>query len=55
MGLSPLTFVGVSQFSADFQTILSRAVQIAELPIKALQNRDLDTLQKKTLLALHRH
>lgn len=51
MGLSPLTFVGVSQFSEDFQTILSRAVQIAELPIQALQNRDSDVLQQKTLLS----
>ncbi len=51
MSFTPLTFTGVSQFSADFQTILDRAVKIAELPIKALQNRDIDVIQKKTLLS----
>ena len=51
MSLSPLTFTGVSQFSADFQTILDRAVKIAQLPIQAAQNRDADVIQKKTLLS----
>lgn len=51
MSLTPLTFTGVSQFSADFQTIMDRAVKIAQLPIQALQNRDGDVLQKKTLLS----
>ncbi len=51
MGISPLNFVGVSTYSQDFQTILSRAVQIAQLPIQQLQNRDSDVLQKKTLLS----
>jgi flagellar hook-associated protein 2 len=41
----------VSQFSSDFQTIMERAVKIAQLPIQALQNRDGDILQKKTLLS----
>ncbi|MEI9812790.1 MAG: flagellar filament capping protein FliD [Acidobacteriota bacterium] len=50
MSLSPLTITGVSQFSTDLQTILDRAVKIAQIPITALQNRDSDTLQKKTLL-----
>ena len=49
MGLTPLTFTGVSQFSNDFQTILSRAVSIAQLPITALQNRQSDILQEKQL------
>ena len=40
MSITPLTFTGVSTYSNDFQTILSRAVQIAQLPLKALQNRD---------------
>jgi flagellar hook-associated protein 2 len=51
MSFSPLTFTGVSQFSADFQTIMERAVKIAQLPIQALQNRDSDVIQKKTLLS----
>jgi flagellar hook-associated protein 2 len=50
MSLSPLTISGVSQFSADFQTILDRAVKIGQIPIQQLQNRDIDVLQKKTLL-----
>ncbi len=51
MSFTPLTFTGVSQFSSDFQTILDRAVKIAQLPITALQNRDGDVMQKKTLLS----
>ncbi|MFM2125454.1 MAG: flagellar hook-associated protein 2 [Acidobacteriota bacterium] len=51
MSLSPLTFTGVSQFSNDFQTILDRAVKIAQVPIQAAQNRDADVIQKKTLLS----
>ncbi|HKX00346.1 MAG TPA: flagellar filament capping protein FliD [Bryobacteraceae bacterium] len=49
MGLSPLVFTGVSNFSNDFQTILNRAVAIARLPITALQNRQSDILQEKQL------
>ena len=51
MSLSPLTITGVSQFSNDFQTILDRAVKIAQVPIQQLQNRDGDVLQKKALLS----
>lgn len=36
--VGPLVFTGVSQFSSDFQTVLQRAVQIAQLPVQALQN-----------------
>ena len=50
MGTGPLVFTGVSSFSNDFQTILNRAVSIAQLPIKALQNQQTDLLQKKQLL-----
>jgi flagellar hook-associated protein 2 len=50
VSLSPLTFTGVSQFSSDLQTILDRAVQIAQIPVKALQNKDADVLQQKALL-----
>ncbi len=36
--------------SADFQTVLSRAVSIASVPLNALQNRETDALQKKAQL-----
>lgn len=51
MSITPLAFVGISKFSNDFQTILDRAVKIAELPVRQLQNRDADVLHKKTLLS----
>lgn len=51
MSISPLTISGVSQFSADFQSIMDRAVKIAALPLQAMQNRDTDALQKKGLLS----
>lgn len=51
MSFTPLAFTGVSQFSNDFQSIMDRAVKIAQLPIQALQNRDGDALQKKALLS----
>src|SRR3954453_8894348 len=47
MGLTPLTFTGVSKSSTDLQTILSRAVSIASLPAKAIQNQQTDLVQKK--------
>lgn len=37
--IGTLYFTGVSQYSSDFQTILTRAQQIAQLPITALQNQ----------------
>jgi flagellar hook-associated protein 2 len=49
MGISPLTFSGISSYSADFQTILTRAVQVARLPVQQLQNQQTDLLQQKTL------
>jgi len=49
MGLTPLTFTGVSKYSTDFQTILSRAVSIANLPAKAIQNQQTDIVQKKLI------
>ncbi|MDQ2948663.1 MAG: flagellar filament capping protein FliD [Acidobacteriota bacterium] len=50
MGSSPLVFTGITSFSNDFQTILSRAVSIASLPLKKLQNEQADLAQKKQLL-----
>ena len=47
--ITPLTFTGVSSFSNDFQTILTRAVSIAQLPITALQNQDSNVLQEEQL------
>ena len=49
-GLAPLTFTGISSFSNDYQTILNRAVQIAQIPVQALQNQDSNVLQQETLL-----
>ena len=48
--ISPLVFTGISTFSNDFQTVLTRAVSIASLPLKQLQNSDSDVLQQKQLL-----
>lgn len=50
MGLTPLTITGISQFSSDLQSVLTRAVSIAQIPVKALQNQDANILQKQTLL-----
>ena len=47
MSTSPLVFTGVSSFSNDFQSILSRAHAIAQIPITALQNQQADLLQKE--------
>jgi flagellar hook-associated protein 2 len=51
MSLTPLTFTGVSTFSNDLQTILSRATSIASLPIQALQNQRKDIVQQKLLVS----
>jgi len=48
--MSPLVFTGISTYSSDFQTIISRAVSIAQLPVKALQKDQQDILTKKTAL-----
>ncbi len=50
MSTSPLVFTGVSTFSNDFQTVLARAVSIAKLPEKKLQNEQADNLSKKQAL-----
>ena len=49
--IAPQSFTGVSNYSADFQSILTRAVSIASLPLKQLQNTEADVLQKKAQLA----
>jgi len=50
MSTQPLAFTGVSQFSTDFQTILSRAVKIASLPIQQLQQDQIELVTQKQLL-----
>ena len=50
MSTAPIAITGLSTFSNDFQSILGRAVSIAQLPLRALQNKEADLLQKKQLL-----
>lgn len=50
MGITPLKFTGISSFSEDFQTILTRAVAIASVPIDQLQNDQADILSKRQAL-----
>jgi flagellar hook-associated protein 2 len=47
---APLSFTGVSQYATDYQAVLTRAGQIAQIPVRALQNRDTAILAQKTAL-----
>ena len=49
--IAPQSFTGVSTYSSDFQSILTRAVNIASLPLKQLQNTESDVLQRKAQLS----
>jgi flagellar hook-associated protein 2 len=49
MGISPLTFSGVSTYSADFQKILERTIAIASQPISQLQSEQTKIFQQKSL------
>ena len=49
MGLSPLTFAGISQYSQDFQTILQRVTTIASFPLNQLKNEQSDIGTKRQL------
>lgn len=49
MGLSPLTFTGISKYSGDFQTILTRVTTIASFPLEQLKNEQNDITQKAQL------
>ncbi len=51
MSITPLRFVGISTFSSDFEQILSRAVSIAQLPVRQLQNEQVEILAKKQTLS----
>jgi len=48
--ITPLVFTGVSKFSTDFQTILTRAVSIANMPVTQLQTQQSTMLSQKQLL-----
>jgi flagellar hook-associated protein 2 len=50
MGISPIAFTGLSKYSEDFQTILTRQTNIASLPLRSLQNQQTDLLAQKTLV-----
>jgi hypothetical protein len=45
--LTPLQFTGISQFSSDYQAILTRADAIAQLPVRALQNQQITIEQQQ--------
>jgi len=47
---APVTLNGVSQYSSDLQSILNRAVAIAQIPISTLQNQDSTVLSKESSL-----
>ncbi len=48
MSITPITLTGISTYASDFQSILNRAVGIAQIPLTALQNSDTTVLQEKT-------
>lgn len=50
MSTAPITFTGVSNYSSDFQSILSRQVSIAQIPITALQTTQSNNTSKVSLL-----
>ncbi len=43
---APLYFTGLSSFSSDFQSIIQRAVQIADIPVLNLKTSKRPTLPK---------
>lgn len=49
MGISPLSFSGISTYSSDFQKILERTVAIASQPIASLQREQTQIFQQKSL------
>lgn len=50
MSTAPIAFTGVSSYSSDLQSILQRAISIAQLPGKAIQNQQTTNLSKKQAL-----
>ncbi|WP_031497384.1 flagellar filament capping protein FliD [Bryobacter aggregatus] len=49
MSLTPLTFSGISEYSADFQTILTRITNIASYPLNQLKNEQIDVASRRQL------
>lgn len=47
---TPLQFTGISQYSTDFQQILTRAVSIAQIPVMQMTNEQTQILQQETTL-----
>ncbi len=45
---TPLQFTGISQYSSDFQSILTRAVSIAHIPEQALQQKQARITQQES-------
>ena len=54
MGISPLTFTGLSKFSDDFQAIVNRTVAIASMPVQRLQSDQANLLSKKSAMGAMR-
>jgi flagellar hook-associated protein 2 len=51
VSITPITLTGISTYASDFQSILNRAVGIAQIPLTNLQNKDATVLQQKTDLS----
>ena len=49
MSLTPLTFSGISQYSTDFQSILTRVTTVASFPLNQLKNEQSDIAVKRKL------
>jgi flagellar hook-associated protein 2 len=50
---APLYFTGLSSFSSDFQSIIQRAVQIADIPVENLENEQAtNTAEEQALTAM---
>lgn len=47
---TPVGFSGVSQYSSDFQSVLTRAGKIAAVPVTALTNKNADIASQDTTL-----
>lgn len=45
-----LPFTGISQYAADFQAVLTKAVQVAQIPVTLLQSKDSAVIQKENAL-----
>jgi len=50
MGISPLTFTGLSKFSDDFQAIVNRTVAIASMPVQRLQSDQTNLISRKAAM-----